>query len=72
MGREGGTAIAPARDPAKAPMKKGRAQSYDRVRDPLNRICPYGEVCIPTPEVVCNKYKSLVKDWTVSQHRTQT
>lgn len=40
-------------------MKKGRARSCDRVRDPLNRICPYGEACIPTPNEVCNKTKSL-------------
>jgi hypothetical protein len=25
-----------------APMKKGRAQSYDRVRDPPARSCPHG------------------------------
>jgi hypothetical protein len=42
-------------------MKKGRARSCNRVRDPLNRICPYGEACIPTPDEVSNKYKSLDK-----------
>ena len=29
-------------DRPRAPMKKGRAQPRDRVRDPLNRSCPYG------------------------------
>lgn len=42
-------------------MRKGRARSCDRVRDPLNRICPHGEACIPTPNEVCNKYKSLFR-----------
>ena len=42
-------------------MKKGRARSCDRVRDPLIRICPYGEVCISTPNEVCNKYICLLQ-----------
>ncbi|EIM26753.1 hypothetical protein MicloDRAFT_00033030 [Microvirga lotononidis] len=38
-------------------MRKGRARSYDRVRDPLHRICPYGAVGISTSKGMCNKYK---------------
>ncbi len=49
----------PTAERAGAPMKKGRAQSCDRVRDPSNRICPYGEACLSTPNELCNKYKSL-------------
>jgi hypothetical protein len=40
-------------------MKKGRTRSCDRVRDPLNRIRPYGEACLSTQDEVGNKYKSL-------------
>jgi hypothetical protein len=50
--------------------EKGRAQSCDRVRDPMDRICPYGEACISTSSEVCNKYKSLIQDRSVSEHRT--
>ena len=50
-----------ATEGARAPTKKGRARSCDRVRDPLNRICPYGEACLSTPDEVCNKYKSLCR-----------
>ena len=58
-GRQSGQLSRPGSVHKHGPYEKGRARSYDRVRDPLIRICPYGEAYISTSNEVGNKYKHL-------------